>query len=623
MLINETLERRLAFEKLVSGISSRFISFDDIDAAINASLKDMGIFSGASRSYIFLFSKDGAVMDNTHEWCAEDVSSEIAHLKGLPTDMFPWWMKRLRSGEIILIPEVSQLPPEAAAEKEMLEPQGIISALVLPIYIKKELKGFLGFDNVTAKGVWSSEDLSLLQITAEVFSNAFSRMHSEQELRSSERQFRELFHNANDIICVHSLGKPGDRMRFIEVNDLACKMTGYSREEYFTMTPADLCTEEFARELPKMQEAIHECKHITYEMEYVTKSGNKIPVEMKSHTFLLNGEEVVMTMGRDIGEQKYMENELKKNNADLQEVITRLQETQSRLIQQEQLAGIGQLAAGVAHEINNPLAFAMSNCSLLKDELEVLTDSYLQYMDYIKALQKNVLPEPLKQKLKVLETQYSCGDIIEELEDIAGDIYEGLKRVDTIVKSLSTFSRIDYLSEFREYDLQEGIRNTLVVANNAFKYHAEAVCDFQPVPPIKVNPGQINQVLLNLVLNAAYALKVKYPSAKKAGLIKITVVSDERHVLCIIEDNGTGIPEENINKIFNPFFTTKPSGEGTGLGLSIAYDIMVNKHHGDIEVISSPEQGTKFILKFPIVNENNNLLTSSEARYDEENTSYR
>ena len=570
--MNNTLEKRLGFEKMVSRISNRFICLDDIDLAINLSLEDMGSFSLASRAYIFLFTEDGAIMDNTHEWCAKGVTPEINNLKGLPNDTFPWWMKKLSKSEIIRIPDVSRLPKEAAREKEILEKQGIKSVIVLPIYIHKKLSGFLGLDNIASQGSWSSEDQALLQLTAEIFSNAFSRERTKLELKSSESKFKELFHIANDFICVHTLGYPGEQMRFIEVNRQALLKTGYSREEYLSLTPADLCTPEYAKQLPAFQEIIRERNHITFTMEYVTKSGEKVSAEMYSHVFFLDGKKVVMTIGRDITDQQRMEEELKRDNLGLQNAIARLRDTQSQLIQQEQLAGIGQLAAGVAHEINNPLAIAMSNCGLLKEELD-----------------------SIKEQCPAWNT--------EELEDIVTDIYEGLKRVNTIVKSLSAFSRVDYQSEFKEYDLQEGIRNTLVVANNAFKYYADTDCVFQQVPSIEVNPGQINQVLLNLILNAAHSIKTKYSNEKKRGLIRFTVSADEDFVSCIIEDNGVGISQENMSRIFNPFYTTKPVGEGTGLGLSIVYDIIVNKHHGEVEVKSKPGEGAEFTLKLPIKRE--------------------
>ncbi len=570
--MNNTLEKRLRFEKLVSRISNRFNSLDDIDLAINLSLEDMGRFSLASRAYIFLFTEDGANMDNTHEWCAKGVAPEIHNLKGLPNDTFPWWMKKLSNSEIIRIPDVSRLPKEAAREKEILEKQGIKSVLVLPIYIHKKLSGFLGLDNTAAQGSWSCEDLALLQVTAEIFSNAFSRERAEQELKSSESKFRELFHIANDFICVHTLGYPGEQMRFIEANRQVLLKTGYSREEFLALTPAELCTPEFTKQLPTFQEIIRKLNHITYTMEYMTKKGENVRAEMYSHVFYLDGKKVVMTIGRDITDQQRMEQELKRDNLGLKEAIDRLRDTQSQLVQQEQLAGIGQLAAGVAHEINNPLAIAMSNCGLLKDELNSVKEQYPAWNT-------------------------------EEMEDIVADIYEGLKRVDTIVKSLSAFSRVDFQSQFKEYDLREGIRHSLVVANNAFKYFADTDCIFQPIPSIEVNPGQINQVLLNLILNAAHSIKTKYSNEKKRGVIRFTLRADEDYVYCIVQDNGIGISQDNISRIFNPFYTTKPVGEGTGLGLSIVYDIIVNKHHGEVEVKSRPGEGAEFTLKLPIKRE--------------------
>jgi signal transduction histidine kinase len=335
-------------------------------------------------------------------------------------------------------------------------------------------------------------------------------------------------------------------------------------------------------------------------MEYITKDGSKANIEMNSHKFTLDGQDVVLTIGRDIEERKFMEKELKKKNEGLQDAISRLQETQSQLIQQEQLAGIGLLAAGVAHEINNPLAYAIGNCNLLKDDLGQLLESFVKYKEFSEILEKVELPGHLNRTLSSLQMHYSTGETINELEEIVDDIYEGLKRVDTIVKGLSAFSRMDCHDELKEYDLLDGIRNTLIVTNNSYKYIAEIDNVCKPVPLIEANPGQVNQVLLNMILNAAYAIKEKHAVDKKKGLLRISTDSDEKYVYCVIEDDGVGVAKENINKIFNPFFTTKPVGVGTGLGLSIVYDIIVNKHHGEIEVISNQGEGTKFTLRFPI-----------------------
>lgn len=594
-IIEESLTHRLAFEQLVSKISSRFISFTDLDYAINISLEDMGRFSSASRAYIFLFNDDNSIMNNTHEWCSEGVTPEIKNLKDLPSDIFPWWMSKLKKGEIILITDVGKLSEEAKSEKGILEAQGIASVVVLPIYVHKKLHGFIGFDNIIATKGWKREDLSLLQLTSEIFSNAFERLSVDQALRSSERRFRELFHNANDMISVHTVNE----MKFIEANNLICSKTGYIREELLKMSAIDLCAPEFKDYMANLHKVIENDDHITYEMVYISKEGQHIPVEMHAYLFMFNNEQVVMVIAKDITDRMRMEIELKENNLALQGIINKLKETQSQLIQQEQLAGIGQLAAGVAHEINNPLAFTISNFDTLKRYLKTFKDGYNEHKAFFNESEK--LPElnTFLDKLSLFEAQYRTEMLIDDLDEIILDIQEGLHRVDTIVKGLSSFSRVDYQETFREFDLHEGINNTLTVAINEYKYYTKIEKVLNPIPMVFGNPGQINQVLLNLLLNAAYAIKAKTMSSK--GIIRIETYKDETYIYCVISDNGIGISEEHINKIFNPFFTTKPVGEGTGLGLSIAYDIIVNKHHGEIEVESSPN-GTNFIIKFPFKN---------------------
>ena len=154
---------RLKLEKIISSISSRFVGISDIDDAIATTLGDIGKLSGASRSYIFLFNEDKTTMNNTHEWCAEGMSPQADNLKNLSIDMAPWWMKKLRNNEIIHIADVSKLPVEANAEKEMLESQGIKSLLVLPLYIGKKLKGFMSFDNVVEARSWDDNNIMILR----------------------------------------------------------------------------------------------------------------------------------------------------------------------------------------------------------------------------------------------------------------------------------------------------------------------------------------------------------------------------------------------------------------------------------------------------------------------------
>jgi PAS domain S-box-containing protein len=302
----------------------------------------------------------------------------------------------------------------------------------------------------------------------------------------------------------------------------------------------------------------------------------------------------------DITERKKVEMELQKSNQELQKVIQRLHEMQTKLIQQEKLAGIGQLAAGVAHEINNPLGFVGSNFDTLRKyslKLKEIIVAYKNFNDTFAEMGLEDANEMLSH-INDLEKKNNIDFIIEDIEELLNDSMDGLKRIKEIVSGLRWFSRIDQINEFEEYDLNLGVKNTLIVAKNEIKYHALITENLGDIPLIEAVGGEINQVLLNTIINAVHAIKEK--NTQDTGRINISTFSDGNFVCCQIEDNGIGIPKENMNKIFNPFFTTKPVGQGTGLGLSIAYDIIINKHKGEILVDTELEWGTKFTIKLPI-----------------------
>jgi len=197
----EAIRRRLEFMNTVKRISSRFVGVSDIDEAINESLADIGTISGAGRAYLFYFSQD-ETMSNTHEWCVEGVLPQKDMLQNLPIRTFPWWMEKLNKGEIIHITDVSKLPAEAQAEKEILEIQDIKSLLVLPLHVRGKLSGFIGFDNVTGTGSWSDGDLALLRVSSEIIGNAYERKLADEALRESENKYRTIFENTGTAIAI-------------------------------------------------------------------------------------------------------------------------------------------------------------------------------------------------------------------------------------------------------------------------------------------------------------------------------------------------------------------------------------------------------------------------------------
>ncbi|GHD41235.1 His Kinase A (phospho-acceptor) domain-containing protein [Marinobacter persicus] len=258
----------------------------------------------------------------------------------------------------------------------------------------------------------------------------------------------------------------------------------------------------------------------------------------------------------------------------------KLEQANRQLLQSEKLAAIGQLAAGVAHEINNPVGYIYSNLQSLEgylNDIFRLTDA----VDSARSL------EDLQLIKKNIDYDYLRSD----LKDLLAESREGIDRVKTIISAMKDFSHIED-EEFKPADLHRGIETTLNVVNNELKYKAEIIRDFGDLPEIDCIISQINQVIMNLLVNAAHAIE-------EFGKITIRTRHEGEQAIIEIEDNGKGISPENLNRIFEPFYTTKPIGKGTGLGLSLSFNI-VEKHKGRIEALSTPGHGTCFRITLPV-----------------------
>lgn len=269
----------------------------------------------------------------------------------------------------------------------------------------------------------------------------------------------------------------------------------------------------------------------------------------------------------------------------LQQEIDERKQLESQLVQSEKLASLGQLAAGVAHEINNPVGFISSNLGALDGyfkQLEQMLDAYRQAA----AGQGD---DPLDALCQRLDLDY----LREDIPTLIRESKEGIGRVVQIVKDLKDFSRVDTDQTWQWANLQHGIDSTLNIVASELKYKADVIKHYQPLPEIECLASQINQVVMNLVINAAQAM------GPERGSITISNGVEGEHVWLEVADNGCGIAPESVQKIFDPFFTTKPVGQGTGLGLSLSYGI-VKKHHGTIAVTSELGKGTTFRVVLPI-----------------------
>ena len=253
------------------------------------------------------------------------------------------------------------------------------------------------------------------------------------------------------------------------------------------------------------------------------------------------------------------------------------------MLQQDKLASIGQLAAGVAHEINNPMGFIMSNLGTLKNYASTINE----YIGLIECM----LRDEERANFEAVRSRLDIVFVLEDLAPLVTESLEGAERVKRIVLDLKDFARADD-SSLRETDLNDCIRSTANIVRNEIKYVADLELQLEDIPLFTCNPQQINQVIANLLVNAAHAIT-------EHGTITVTTYYKDNLIHLSVTDSGRGIPADVVNRIFDPFFTTKPVGQGTGLGLSISYDI-IKKHGGEILVCSEPGVGTTFMVTLPI-----------------------
>jgi len=291
---------------------------------------------------------------------------------------------------------------------------------------------------------------------------------------------------------------------------------------------------------------------------------------------------------RDISFEYARKSELQARNAELEVAYRKLKGAQEQLLQSEKLASLGQLAAGVAHEINNPIGYVHSNLATLQEyskQLLTLVENYDRALESDNAERARTDIRDLRQRLDIDFLQGDLPQLIEESR-------EGIERVRKIVQDLKDFSRSDARDKFVLADIHRGLDSTLNIIWNDLKYKAQVVKTFGEIPQIECIPSELNQVFMNILLNAGQAIAER-------GIVTVSTSLDGDHVVIAFGDDGEGIPDDVLPRIFDPFFTTKSVGAGTGLGLAISYGL-IKKHHGSIDVTSTPGEGTLFLIRLPI-----------------------
>ena len=348
---------------------------------------------------------------------------------------------------------------------------------------------------------------------------------------------------------------------------------------------------------PELLARIGECGHdvseysLSADGQHAANTRN-IGLEIRPHLGADGGIEHYLLHARDLSEEWWREQALHDRNIELERAYQKLKEAQNQLLQSEKLASIGQLAAGVAHEINNPIGYVHSNLGTLLtyvSALLALLDNYDRLVGSSVGLDPVILAQIDEQK-----RHFDFEFLQTDLPQLLAESREGIERVKKIVHDLRDFSRAGELDseDWVVADLHQGLESTLNIVWNELKYKAEVVRDYGELPAIRCLPSQLNQVFLNLLINAGQAISGR-------GRIVISTRRLDREVCISIADSGSGMSEDQIGRIFDPFFTTKPVGKGTGLGLSLSYSI-VSKHRGRIEVESVLGVGSTFRVFLPI-----------------------
>jgi signal transduction histidine kinase len=277
--------------------------------------------------------------------------------------------------------------------------------------------------------------------------------------------------------------------------------------------------------------------------------------------------------------------ELRHSKAEIERRQSELRQLQAQIVQTEKMASLGQLAAGVAHELNNPAGFIYGNMEILKEctqGLERLLSFY----------ETATLSTEERARVRAIKHEIDYEHTLEDLHSIITDCHDGAERIRDVVQNLRTFSRLGE-AEFKKVDLHESLDSTLRLLSRFYTSgHINLQRDYGDLPLVDCYAGQLNQVWMNLLVNAAHAVK-------DGGEVRLTTRREGEMVIVTISDTGCGIPAEYLKRIFDPFFTTKPVGDGTGLGLSVTYSI-IERHKGSIKVESQLNQGTTFIVSIPV-----------------------
>jgi PAS domain S-box-containing protein len=419
------------------------------------------------------------------------------------------------------------------------------------------------------------------------------RAATQEQLRASEERHRIVVQQAADGITLVD----GETLRILEVNQAFARLLGYGHDELIGRPISELIVDTAEGVAARAQQTLGTEGPAVVQRQYRRKDGSVVETEKSATVLTLAGRRVLCTVIHDITERKRAQALLEEKNRQLQQAIeseqiahAKLKETQSQLVQTEKLAGLGQMVAGVAHEINNPLSFVSNNVAVLERDAKALVELLRLYAgaDPLIAERQAELSAQIKDLAERVDLAYT----LENLKELMSRSREGLRRIQQIVKDLRDFARLDQ-GDQHEVDLNAGIESTVnIILGRAKKKRVQIIKELAPLPTITCHAAKLNQVVMNLLANAIDA-------SNEGGKVTVRTGAENGSIQVAVADTGSGIDPAVRARIFDPFFTTKPLGEGTGLGLSISYGI-VQEHGGRIDVDSTLGKGSTFTIVLPL-----------------------
>jgi PAS domain S-box-containing protein len=423
-----------------------------------------------------------------------------------------------------------------------------------------------------------------------IFRDISIRKQAEARLEESQQRIQQIVESVGEGI---TLGDPSGRMEIF--NSTMRELTGYSMEEANTTTdfaghiivdPAD--RQRFTSQVEILLAGGTSCE---IEASIRSKTGEIRRVLISRSLFMSHSQSFILSSYRDITNRVLMERQLQGRNVDLENSLQSLRKMQATLVHSEKMASIGQLTAGIAHEINNPLAFVSSNINRFKEYFEDAVGLAQAWSQFGSRVECDAVYDESLAALRAAEESVDMDFIINDFNTLMRHTREGADRIRNIVEQLRGFSHVGGTT-FAEASINQALDDTVTIAWNELKYKATIRREYSELPPVQCNVSELKQVFVNLLVNAAHAID-------KQGTITITTRHEGEHVLVAIADTGCGIPHDKLNRIFDPFFTTKPVGKGTGLGLWVVTSIL-NKHRGSVTVQSEVGKGTAFTLRIPV-----------------------